>query len=224
MGTVTDWHSHISSTLTSSSVLPSTVSPSSFALRWREGFFTLAHSIAADPTVGSLDDIDDMHTRALEVVLREEGVDLSEEMKKELVRAWHGQKGWEGSADGLERIRKGGYIVAVLANGSTRYQIDVVRPGELEFDMLFSSQLLQSVKPRKEMYLRALELLNVKPEEATMVAAHAYDLDAAKSVGMSTVYIERETEDVGLLREEIREKVNMFVEGGLVALAELLNC
>lgn len=38
------------------------------------------------------------------------------------------------------------------------------------------------VQPDPRIYLRALELLDLPPDEACMVAAHAYDLRAAAKV------------------------------------------
>ena len=90
----------------------------------------------------------------------------------------------------------------VLANGSTRLQLDIMKSSNLPFHMLFSSQLLGktkvahtifffgkmrvseliSIQPDAEIYTKALELMQVGPSEAIMVAAHAYDLRAAKAV------------------------------------------
>ena len=47
-----------------------------------------------------------------------------------------------------------------------------------------------------------------------MVAAHLYDLQAAKAEGMRTIYVRRHTEDT----PEIRESVKSIAEGGEVDL------
>jgi HAD superfamily hydrolase (TIGR01493 family) len=52
----------------------------------------------------------------------------------------------------------------------------------LEFDKLFSSELLGLAKPDPAMYLKVIELLECKPEECVMVAAHHDDLITAKGV------------------------------------------
>jgi HAD superfamily hydrolase (TIGR01493 family) len=70
----------------------------------------------------------------------------------------------------------------VLANGTARLQIDVTKSAGLDFDMLLSSELLGLTKPDPAIYRKAIELLGHKPEECLMVAAHAYDLEAAKKV------------------------------------------
>ena len=61
------------------------------------------------------------------------------------------------------------------------------------------------------MYLGAMHHLSVKPEHCAMVAAHIFDLRAAASHGMKTVYVRRPTEDVG-----VRDSVKPKSEGGEV--------
>lgn len=62
-----------------------------------------------------------------------------------------------------------------------------------------------------------------------MVAAHAYDLRAAKKVGMRTVYIHRSTEDPLEDMGVVRAEFDYFIDGtdgsstcGLIALADAL--
>lgn len=70
----------------------------------------------------------------------------------------------------------------MLANGTARLQIDITKSSGLNFDMLLSSELLGLTKPDPAIYHKAIDLLGHKPEECLMVAAHAYDLKAAKKV------------------------------------------
>lgn len=70
----------------------------------------------------------------------------------------------------------------VLANGTARLQVDITKSSKLDFDLLLSSELLGLTKPDPAIYHKAMKLLNRKPEECVMVAAHAYDLKAAKEV------------------------------------------
>jgi HAD superfamily hydrolase (TIGR01493 family) len=48
--------------------------------------------------------------------------------------------------------------------------------------MLLSSELLNLTKPDPAIYHKAIDLLGHRLEECVMVAAHAYDLKAAKKV------------------------------------------
>lgn len=98
---------------------------------------------------------------------------------------------WPEVPGALQRLKEAGYEIFVPANGRTRLQLDLCETSTLKFDMLFSSELFGSYKPAPESYHRCLELVNSKAESAVMVAAHAYDLRAAKRAGMKIVYIHR---------------------------------
>ena len=60
--------------------------------------------------------------------------------------------------------------------------MDITKSSKLDFDLLLSSELLGLTKPDPAIYHKAMALLGRKPEECVMVAAHAYDLEAAKKV------------------------------------------
>jgi HAD superfamily hydrolase (TIGR01493 family) len=70
----------------------------------------------------------------------------------------------------------------VLANGTARLQIDITKSSGLNFDMLLSSELLNLTKPDSAIYHKAIDLLGHRLKECVVVAAHAYDLEAAKKV------------------------------------------
>ncbi|KAK6435191.1 hypothetical protein LTR95_008622 [Oleoguttula sp. CCFEE 5521] len=123
----------------------------------------------------------------------------------------------------------------VLANGTARLQIDITKSAGVDFDLLLSSELLGLTKPDPRAYRRATELLKLQPEECMMVAAHAYDLRAAKEIGMQTAYIQRWTEDPQEDMTKVKGENDIFIEfsgdqhtvskahGGLLKLAELLG-
>lgn len=153
-------------------------------------------------------------------------------MRDKLVKQWHTQIPWPDVKTGLKRLRQK-FEIIVLANGSTRLQLDIIKAANLSFDMLFSSQLLGLTKPDPVIYTRAAELVgaDLVKGEGVMVAAHAYDLRAAKGMGMGSVYTRRETEDVEEDFGDIEGSVDLFVDGrgesrecGLATLADILGC
>lgn len=231
MGTCCEWHVGIvrsMAQLPSVSGLPSN-EYSDFALQWRAAFFQEIHARFEQGL--PQEDIDITHRRTLDRLLdgRVSSDEWDESCRQRLVDAWHDQHAWPDAVPALERLRKK-YFVVVLANGTTRLQLDIAQSSGLPFHMLFSSQLLGLTKPDPAIYKRALELMGLMPEECVMVAAHAYDLRAAKDVGMRTVYIRRETEDVGEDFEQIEKGVDMFIDGrdgseecGIAALASYLG-
>lgn len=241
MGTCLDWHSSIVD------AFPDRIpyaSRTALALAWRRAFFEDIHDRfdrGLEP-----EDIDETHARLLARLVTDDQscspttrlddatfshtVRLSEPEQHDAVRAWHHMAPWPDIPQALCRLRSK-YEVFVLANGTTRLQLDLTRSSGLEFDMLFSSQLLGLTKPDPRFYETALRLVAVKPEEAVMVASHAYDLRAAAKVGLHTVYIQRTTEDQNEEMDRIRHGVDGFVDGrdgtatggGLGEVAELLG-
>ena len=215
MGTCLDWHSSIIS------ALPSALAPdtsSKFALEWRQAYFD---ANTARVQAGKLpENIDTTHRRALDEILDKQP-DIKHlftaEVKDQVVQAWHVQKAWPEVRDAVRRLKERGWEAFVHANGTTRLQLDLVRSSGLDFDMLFSSELLGHYKPAPENYHKALELLKLRPEECVTVAAHTNDLQGAKAVGMKTVYIRRWTDDVWEDQEGIGRKEDAYLEdmGGL---------
>lgn len=133
-------------------------------------------------------------------------------MKDTVVKAWHAQKAWPDVGDALRKLKERGWEVFVHANGTTRLQLNLIRSSGLDFDMLFSSELLGCYKPAPENYHKTLELLKLRPEECVTVAAHANDLRGAKAVGMKTVYVRRWTDDVREDQKEIRMENDAYLD------------
>ncbi|KAI1402351.1 HAD-like domain-containing protein [Hypoxylon fuscum] len=135
------------------------------------------------------------------------------------VRSWHRMAPWSDVLPALTALKNDLRLeLFVLANGTTRLQLDLVQSSSLDgvFSMLFSSELLGVYKPAPEAYEKALGLVRVRPEEAAMVAAHAYDLRAARKLGMSTVYVYRWTDDCSENMDVIRTENDMFLgENGM---------
>ena len=55
----------------------------------------------------------------------------------------------------------------------------------------FLASWLGITSPDHEVYLSAVELLSLRPEEVMMTAAHRNDLDVARSLGLRTGFIHR---------------------------------
>lgn len=242
MGTCLDWHSSITPVLKqalhetaqiSSAQLPTEKESSDLALAWREGFFAEIH---ARFTAGlPQEDIDVTHRRVLQQLLaapkwRVYG-SMSDEQLEKCVEAWHTQQAWPDVATALPKLRRH-FDCVVLANGTARLQVDIAKSADLSFDLLLSSEVLGLTKPDPAIYHRAMELLKRQPSECVMVAAHAYDLRAAKGVGMRTCYLRRWTEDLGEDFGVVERESDWFVdcrqatagEGGLGGIGEMFGC
>lgn len=223
MGTCCDWLSSLLPALRSCPPHPS-LGPSESELRelaiaWREGFFEEIHARfgRGEPA----EDIDVTHRRVLDRLLEERGVGLDtggwdEEVRNMLVQQWHNQKSWPDVIPGLNKLRDDGkWFLVVLANGTTRLQLDIAQSSGIPFHMLMSSELLGSTKPDPAVYRKAMELVRLLPEDCYMWASHLYDLEGAKCVGMNTIYVHRTTEDVDV-EIDVEDKhnfVDMYSDG-----------
>lgn len=89
----------------------------------------------------------------------------------------------ERSATAVQGFSSTWFVLSTLSNMSVS-ESSQSRHANLNFDVIFSGDLLKSYKPNPAMYLGACTLLDLKPEEVAMVAAHIYDLRAAASFGV----------------------------------------
>jgi len=115
---------------------------------------------------------------------------LSEAEKVELNRVWHRLKPWPDAPRGLKRLKQR-YIIATLSNGNTGLLVNMAKNGGLPWDCIFSSETFHHYKPDPETYLGAAELLDLRPDQVMMVAAHKHDLRSAAMHGLKTAFIKR---------------------------------
>ena len=86
------------------------------------------------------------------------------------------------------------YIISPLSNGNVALMTSLAKFGGLPWDVILGTDLVQHYKPDREMYLSVQLYLDLKPEEVMMCAAHAADLQAARSYGLRTGFIYRPNE------------------------------
>jgi 2-haloacid dehalogenase len=72
--------------------------------------------------------------------------------------------------------------------------VDSSKHSGIDWDGIISCEFLNHYKPDADAYLDALELLGAEPREAMMVAAHEWDLKAARDAGLATAYVPRPRE------------------------------
>lgn len=138
-------------------------------------------------------DLDALQRETLAGVLARHGAALPGAAREELVRGWRQLRPWPDSRDGLARLRRA-HLTATLSNGHVALLADLVKFGDLRFDVVLSAQLAAGYKPDLGVYLTALRLLECPPDEAGMVAAHPFDLLAAAGLGLRPLYVHRPLE------------------------------
>lgn len=136
--------------------------------------------------------IDVLHRMILDDILQKFRIAdaFSEEEKVHLNLVWHRLKPWPDTVKGLKRLKKR-HIIATLSNGNTALLVNMAKFGGLPWDCIFSSDNFHHFKPDPEVYLGAAKLLDLKPDEVMLVAAHKHDLRSAAHCGLQTAFVAR---------------------------------
>ena len=110
-----------------------------------------------------------------------------------IARMWHRLKAWPDAVTGLKRI-KSKHIIGTMSNGNVALLTNMAKFAGLPWDLVFSAEWVHHYKPDRETYLSAPRMLNLKPMEVMLVAAHKSDLDGAKRAGLMTCFVPRPKE------------------------------
>lgn len=138
--------------------------------------------------------VDGIYRKKLDALLESYGISgLSEAETIRLNRAWHRCKPWPDVVAGLTRL-KARYVLSTLSNGDVACMVNMAKYGGLPWDCVLSAELFRHYKPDPEVYRGPIDLLGWNAEETMMVAAHNYDLRAARSHAMRTAFVPRPLE------------------------------
>ena len=155
-----------------------------FADRWRAGYAPSMDEVRKGEMPWT--NLDHLHRALLEELLQEFHIEgLSEEEKDHWNRVWHRLKPWPDSVAGLTRLKKK-YTIAPLSNGNVALLADMAKNAGIPWDLILSAELAKHYKPDREAYLTAASLLELRPEEVMLCAAHVPDLRSARSFGLRT--------------------------------------
>jgi 2-haloacid dehalogenase len=187
-GTLVDWRSTVAQAFRESGLAGD---PEELADAWRERLWPITAEVNAGKRRWG--NFDELHLATLDELLVGRQLELPIEARRQLVAAWHGLDPWPDVRDGLEALRRE-RTVAALSNGHVALLIDLARHGDLRFDCLISAEMAQAYKPAPEVYLTAVRLLGMDPDEVMLVAAHPFDLKGARRAGLRTAFIDRPLE------------------------------
>jgi 2-haloacid dehalogenase len=192
-GTVVDWRSGVvrdGEKLAEARGLD--VDWAAFADAWREEYQPSLDRVRRGETEWR--NLDSLHRESLNRLLDRFGIaDLTDEEREYLNRAWHRLDPWPDAVPGLNRLRSD-YLIAPLSNGHVRLLTNMAKRAGIPWDTVLSAELSKHYKPDDEAYLTAVDLLDCRPEEVMMVAAHERDLEASQDVGLRTAYVHRPRE------------------------------
>lgn len=171
----------------------------SFADEWRQSYYDFTKDALAAIVRGETvnKNVDEHLLDALKELLEKWGLHglWDEESIRKVHRVWHYLDPWPDTVKGILTLNADGYQTCTLSNGNTELLTDMATHAKLEWTHIFSADLFKSFKPSPTMYLSAAKTLKLEPKECAMVAAHLGDLEAARKLGLRTVYVERSQEE-----------------------------
>jgi 2-haloacid dehalogenase len=100
---------------------------------------------------------------------------------------WHRLHAWPDSVPGLTRL-KSRFIIGPLSNGNVSLLLNMAKFAGIPWDMIFGSDLFGHFKPDPETYLGVARMLDLRPDQVMMAAAHNGDLGAARRCGLLTAF------------------------------------
>ncbi len=192
-GTVVDWRTSVTQEVVALAKRKGlTVDGAKFADAWRAGYGPSMNRVRSGELPWTK--LDRLHRMILDRILIDFGIaGLSEAETDALNRAWHRLRPWPDAVGGLTRLKKS-FIIAPLSNGNISLMTDLAKHSGLPWDCILGAELARHYKPDREVYQSAADILDVKPAEVMMVAAHLGDLRAAKGVGLRTAFVARPLE------------------------------
>jgi len=168
--------------------------------------------------------LDTLHRESLGSLLGSYGLaNTLESDRREMAKAWRWLDPWPDAVAGLTRLKRK-FVIGTLSNGGLGLLVDLAKHAGLPWDVVFSADLFQHYKPDASVYLGAAELL-ARPTSALMlVAAHNYDLAAARSHGYRTAFVSRPNEYGPRQKKDFgAEDAWDYATSGLEELAEKLG-
>jgi 2-haloacid dehalogenase len=163
-----------------------------FADAWRSGYQPAMSCVRQNQR--SWVNLDVLHRELLDhLLMRFDIQGLIEEEVAHLNRAWHRLNPWPDVVAGLNRLKQH-YIISPLSNGHVELLVNLAKHAALPWDCILSAELAKRYKPDPEVYMHAITLLGLSPQQTIMVAAHLDDLAAAKALGLHTAFICRPNE------------------------------
>ena len=96
-------------------------------------------------------------------------------------------------ADGIRSLKRAGYRLVTLSNGSTQVAETLLTRSETrsEFELLLSVEHASAWKPARAAYEYAADACGVRPADMLLVAVHPWDIHGASHAGLRTAWLNR---------------------------------
>ena len=130
---------------------------------------------------------------ALEMVAERQGVDLSDEDKRQILGGMQGLPPHPEVEENLSRLHDAGIRLAALTNSTQQVADEQINNSGFRdyFEQVLSADAVQRLKPALEPYRMAAESLGVEVGQVRLIAAHAWDVVCAMRAGCAAAFVAR---------------------------------
>jgi 2-haloacid dehalogenase len=130
---------------------------------------------------------------ALDFAMESMGLD-DRGLRRRLMEAWLTPDLYPEAVAALERLRKAGYLTAILSNGSVRMLESAVARGLAGgLDAVLSAESVERFKPDPLVYELASTHFGVEPAGVCFVSGNGWDIAAAAAIGFQVVWVDRDS-------------------------------
>lgn len=157
-------------------------------------FSTRLHHSLVDSTTQRFHTFGEIGVASLLMVAEIEGITLSkEDAKKAIVTPLRSLPPHGDVVEGLKALKAKGYTLVSLTNSSNKGVYTQFKNADLlsYFDKRLSVEDINLYKPDLRAYAWAAEQMQIKAEDAMLVAAHGWDIAGAKQAGWQAAFIAR---------------------------------
>lgn len=169
--------------------------------------------------------LDVLHRESLDKLLAKHAISgLDDADRDHINKVWHRLKPWPDTVEGLERLKKR-YIIGTLSNGNVGLLTRMAKYAGLPWDVVLGAETAHAYKPLPQAYLANAELINLKPGQVMLVAAHNGDLAAAAKAGLRTAFVTRPSEHGPHQKLDLKADGDWdVVVDSFVGLAKAMGC
>ena len=169
--------------------------------------------------------LDVLHRESLDKLLAKHAISgLDDADRDHINKVWHRLKPWPDTVEGIERLKKR-YIIGTLSNGNVGLLTRMAKYAGLPWDVVLGAETAHAYKPLPQAYLANAELINLKPGQVMLVAAHNGDLAAAAKAGLRTAFVTRPSEHGPHQKLDLKADGDWdVVVDSFVGLAKAMGC
>ncbi|WP_299592741.1 haloacid dehalogenase type II [uncultured Microbulbifer sp.] len=157
-------------------------------------FTTMLHNSLVTTVTGEYQDFGKIGVASLMMVAKNNGIELTgEEAKEAIVTPLLSLPPHPDVVPAMQDLKKQGFKIVSLTNSSNHgVKTQFENAGLTDFfESRYSIEDIKIYKPDLRAYEWVLKQLNIKPEEALMVAAHGWDIAGAKEAGLQAAFVAR---------------------------------